>query len=157
MVIEDRQTNCRILIIDNEPMSAKLLDLVLTRTRNDQVAIASSGMDGLQIAEKEIPDIIIVRIMMNPDGYEICQQLKQNPILTKVPVLLQAAITPEKVYPTAKKVGASGYLYQPFDPITLLEARDAVLQGQSFFPMPYPPMYQESQPQDLTDDWPQTS
>lgn len=132
---------CRVLIIDNEPMSAQLLDLILTRHRNDQVIVAPSGLEGLAIAEEVKPDLIIVRIMMNPDGFEICRQLKQMPTLANVPVLLQAAMAIERVYPTAKEIAAAGYLYQPFTPDVLIEARDTVLQGGAFYPMPYPPQY----------------
>jgi CheY-like chemotaxis protein len=127
---------CRILIIDDEPGAVKLLELILTRRRNDQVIIATSGLEGLDMAEKVNPDLIIVRIMMNPDGFEICRQLKQIPTLVNVPVLLQAAMAMERVYPTAKKIGAAGYLYQPFGPDALVECRDTVLQGGLYYPPP---------------------
>jgi CheY-like chemotaxis protein len=130
-----------VLIIDDEPMAANLLELILTGGRNDEVIMALSGPEGLTMAEREQPDLIIVRIMMNLDGYEICRQLKQIPALAGVPVLLQAALPPERVYPTAQEVGAAGYLYQPFRPDVLIKARDAVLQGELFYPVPYPSLH----------------
>ena len=130
--------SCRVLIIDDEPMAANLLELILTNGRNDQVIMALSGQEGLIKAEQEQPNLIIVRIMMSLNGYEICRRLKQIPALADVPVLLQAAMPPERVYSTAQEVGAAGYLYQPFRPNVLIEARDTVLQGGLFYPTPYP-------------------
>ncbi|MCP4418761.1 MAG: response regulator [Chloroflexi bacterium] len=130
---------CRILIIDDEPMAVQLLELMLEK-RNDQIFVATTSQEGLDIAEQVQPDLIIIRIMMREiDGVEICRRLKRIPALVNVPVLLQAAKAWEQVYPTAKEVGAAGYLYQPFSMDVLLEARDIVLQGGNFYPTPYPP------------------
>ncbi len=142
MMKEDQPGSSRILIVDDEPMTVQLLELILTKERDDRIVMATSGQEGLATAEKEQPDLIIIRIMMHKlDGFEVCRRLKQNPALANIPVLLQAAMALDRVYPTAKEIGAAGYLYQPFQPKTLLEARDIVLQGGQFFPMPYPARY----------------
>ena len=73
-------------------MAANLLELILTNGRNDQVIMALSGQEGLIKAEQEQPNLIIVRIMMSLDGYEICRRLKQIPALADVPGVISANI-----------------------------------------------------------------
>ena len=125
----------RILIIDDFDDSANLVKLILTRKCSDEVYIATSASQGLSMASQEKPDLIIVRIMMSEmNGYEVCCQLKAIPVLQSIPVLLQAAMDPKRVYSEAQRVGAAGYLYQPFSPQEVIAARDALLRGDVYYP-----------------------
>ena len=134
----------RVLIIDDQPDVANLVKLILTRKCGDEVHIASSASEGLSIAEREQPDLIIVRIMLYEiNGYEICRQLKALSHLQDVPVLLQAAMDPKRVYPEAQRVGAAGYLCQPYSPQEVIAARDTVLRGDVY----YPPLPEENDSQ----------
>jgi DNA-binding response OmpR family regulator len=63
-----------------------------------------------------------------------CVQLKQNPTVSHVPVLLQAALASEKVYPRAPTCGAAGYLEQPYKPQALVAACEAALRGETYYP-----------------------
>jgi CheY-like chemotaxis protein len=115
--------------------------LILNRKCGDEVHIASSASEGLSLAEREHPDLIIVRIMMyEMNGYEVCRQLTAMPQLQGIPILLQAAMDPKRVYPEAQRVGAAGYLCQPYSPQEVIAARDAVLHGSVY----YPPLPEEN-------------
>ncbi len=132
------------MIIDDELEVANLVKLILTRKCGDEVHIASSASEGLSIAGREQPDLIIVRIwMQETNGYEVCRQLKALARLQDIPVLLQAAMDPKRVYPEAQRVGAAGYLCQPYSPQEVITARDTVLRGDVY----YPPLPEENESQ----------
>jgi two-component system, OmpR family, alkaline phosphatase synthesis response regulator PhoP len=133
--MKDEAGGFKVLIIDDEPEVANLVKFILTRKCSDEVYIASSASAGLKIARQERPDLIIVRIMMyEMNGYEVCRQLKAMLRLQDTPVLLQAAMDPKRVYPEAQRVGAAGYLCQPYHPQEVIAARDAVLRGDVYYP-----------------------
>jgi CheY-like chemotaxis protein len=135
--MKDEASGLKVLIIDDEPGFANLVEFILTRKCGDEVRIASSASEGLSIAEQERPDLIIIRIMMyEMNGYEACRQLKAMPPLQDIPILLQAAMDPKRVYPEAQRVGAVGYLCQPYSPQELIAARDAALRGDVYYPPP---------------------
>ncbi len=134
--MQDETSGLKVLIIDDEPEVANLVKLILTRKCGDAVCIASGASEGLRIAEQEQPHLIIVRIMMyEMNGYEVCRRLKVMLRLQGIPVLLQAAMDPKRVYPEAQRAGAAGYLYQPYRPQEVLAARATVLRGDVYYPL----------------------
>jgi DNA-binding response OmpR family regulator len=142
--VKDEASGLKVLIIDDEPEVANLVKLILTRECSDGVHISPSACKGLSNAEQERPDLIIVRIMMyEMNGYEVCRQLKAMLRLQHVPVLLQAAMDPKRVYPQARRVGAAGYLCQPYHPQEVIAARDALVRGDVY----YPPLSEENDSQ----------
>ncbi len=133
--MKDEASRCKVLIIDDDPDFANLVELILDRKCHDAVRIAASASEGLIAAEQVPPDFIIARIMMyEMSGYEVCRRLKMKPALKNVPVLLQAAMPPGRAYPEAQRVGAAGYLCAPFHHQALLAARDALLRGDTYYP-----------------------
>ena len=125
----------KILVIDDMREMEEMMALLLAHQRDDQVAYAHGGLEGLAIAEQHPPELIILDLMM-PDlpGYEVFRRLHANPVLRNVPVLLLTVMPPQMVYPKAKQLGIAGYICKPFEFDTLLTARDALLRGETFFP-----------------------
>jgi CheY-like chemotaxis protein len=133
----------KVLVIDDEPELERLIKLILGHYRDDEVLFAPGGRHGLIVAERECPDLIILDIMMpDLDGWEVYQRLKAIPDLQATPIIFQAAISPKRVYPKAQRVGAMGYVCEPYAPKDLLAARDAALQGDTY----YPPLPEDSTP-----------
>lgn len=129
------KTGCKVLLVEENKEMPELVELILGRRRGDTIRTAWSWQEARAIAEAESPDIIIVRIMMaEMTGYEICRRFQTIPELRDIPILLQAPIVPKSVYPKAKTAGAAGYLVQPFGPEDLLAARDALLDGETYYP-----------------------
>lgn len=128
--------SCHILLIDDDQSHADLVSLILSKQYNDTITIASSGQEGVEIAQKSSPDLIMLRLMLTSavDGYTVCHQLKSHVHLQQVPVLLFGAKAQSDVYAQAKHCGASGYLYQPFTPDQLDTARTALLANKTYFP-----------------------
>jgi DNA-binding response OmpR family regulator len=126
---------CKVLVIDDMPEMEDMIALFLTHERNDQVLFARGGREGLVVAERELPQLIILDLMM-PDipGFDVFQRFKEIPALQNIPVLLLTVLPPQIVYPKAQPLGAAGYICKPFEFRELLAARDALLRGETYFP-----------------------
>ncbi len=109
----------RILVIDDDLDSLKLISLLLQRQGYEVVA-ASGGSEGLQMARTEVPDLILLDIMMpNMDGYEVCRQLRGDQQLAHVPVIMFTAKTRVDDKVAGFEAGADDYLTKPTHPAEL--------------------------------------
>jgi CheY-like chemotaxis protein len=126
----------RVLVIDDEPEMIKLIRLILSTRCGDEVINAVGGHEGIATAQANIPlDLIIIDIMMPKlDGYQAYPRIKSIPGLEQVPILFIAAMSADAVYPEAQRIGAAGYLVEPFSPDDLQKARDAALKGETYYP-----------------------
>lgn len=125
----------KVLVIGAEPEIGELIEFILARGRNDEVKFALGGREGLVVAEQEPPDLIILDVMMlDLNGWEVYRRLRMVSALQNVPVLFQSPRSPEMVYPEAQRLGAVGFVRQPYSPQELLAARDAALRGDTYYP-----------------------
>ncbi len=104
----------KVLIVeDNEDLRTMLVDELSWWFDCLQ---ASNGEEGITIAEKEIPDIIVSDIMMpQVDGYELCQRLKESNATSHIPVLLLTAKSDQKSRIKGWQFEADAYLNKPFN------------------------------------------
>ena len=125
----------KILVIEDEVEMGELIKLFLSRV-GDEVQTATNGRQGIAMAEQNPPDLIILDLML-PDlnGWEVYQIIKATTALRQVPVLLTEAFTAKSIYPEAKRVGMDGYLIKPFTLPELLTARQALLDGKTYYPL----------------------
>lgn len=85
-----------------------------------QVLLAKDGLEGLQKAQSELPDLIILDIMLpGLDGYEICHRLRQKPETANVPILMISARARQDDKDIGISVGADDYLTKPVGPSEL--------------------------------------
>ena len=110
----------RVLIIDDEDDIRAIASLSLTSLGGLKVFVAESGTVGLRIAAAEVPDVILLDYRMpDMDGLETFEALRQNPVTANIPVIfLTASVSPSEL-DHLKKVGARGVVAKPFDPMTL--------------------------------------
>ena len=108
------QSHTILVVEDNLDMS----DFIVSSLVNDyQVLRAYDGVEGLKIAQKQLPDIIISDIMMpNMDGLEFCEKLKANIVTSHVPIILLTAKSEDEYQIQGLKLGADDYLTKPFNP-----------------------------------------
>ena len=124
-----------VLIIDDNPDIRSLVRATLADAY--VVAQAQDGAQGIRLATKYIPDLIICDIMMpGIDGYETCRRLKSELITSHIPVLLLTAATADEHRTEGYACGADGYMAKPFDHKmlmarckSLIDNRKAVLQN----------------------------
>lgn len=120
--------NEKILIVDDNLESLKLIGLMLQR-RGYAIVAVQSGEQALQLAETEHPDLVILDIMMpGIDGYQVCRRLRENPTTASIPILMFTAksLTSDKV--AGLQAGADDYLIKPIQPTELAARVEALLQ-----------------------------
>jgi len=104
----------RILIVEDEPGMIELLSVAL-EDEGFIISIAQNGQEGLQKVETEDPDLIISDVMM-PDmnGYEFCEQLRQNPKTASIPFIFLTAKKDVSDRVRGLNLGADDYISKPF-------------------------------------------
>ena len=108
-----------VLVVDDLPQNLRLLDAVLA-PRGFVVVGASSGEEALAVVEEQVPDIVLLDIVMpGLDGYEVCRRLRQDPRTAFLPVvMITASGDQEKI--AAIEAGADDFVTKPFDQAELL-------------------------------------
>lgn len=111
--MEDKKQT--ILIVDDEPGNIEILSETLGG--DYEILFAVSGKEALQIAIRHMPDMIILDIVMPVmSGYEVLQNLKQNPSLKEIPVVFITALDQEDQETRGLALGAVDYISKPFNP-----------------------------------------
>ena len=112
----------KILIVDDAPATIKVLIEVLN-SYNYEIFVATNGMTALEVATSEIPDLILLDIIMpDMDGYEVCTKLKMNVIAQKIPVIFITARSDEEYEAKGFEFGAVDYITKPISP-PIVQAR----------------------------------
>ncbi|MCG8698050.1 MAG: response regulator [Bacteroidales bacterium] len=113
----------KILIIEDNDEMIKLLHELLIE--DFHVFIAKNGEDGLKIARKELPDLVLSDIMMpGMDGTQVCRLLKEDMHTSHIPVILLTAKASDISKINGLQLGADDYIYKPFN---VLEVRSRIL------------------------------
>ena len=111
----------KILLIDDHDSVLKLLEAVL-EVRNYDVCYASSGAEGLEKAQNEMPDLILLDVMMpGMDGFKVCQALKQSEATKDIPVVFLTARGEDTDREMGQRVGGQGFIKKPFRSVELMD------------------------------------
>lgn len=131
------ERKAKILVIDDDPDFVAATKLVL-ESKPYQVVTAFDGDEGLKKARDESPDLIILDVIMPlKDGFMVCEQLKRDPELGKIPVLMLTAFA-DKVGETSVAVSqgltlqAEDFIDKPITPTELLIRVERLLKKVGF-------------------------
>jgi two-component system, OmpR family, alkaline phosphatase synthesis response regulator PhoP len=117
----------RILAVDDEPHILKLVAFSL-KAKGFEVLEATDGLSAVAVAEAELPDLILMDVMMPAvDGYEACRRIKANPATSAIPVVMLTAKTQLAEQKTGLECGAKDYICKPFTPKDLVAQVEALL------------------------------
>jgi CheY-like chemotaxis protein len=117
-----------VLVVDDDPVIQKLLQ-VNFEMEGYTVLTASDGLEGLERARADTPDVIICDIMMpRMDGLEVARTLKGDPATAGIPILLLSAKAQQADVAAGQASGADDYVTKPFDPLDLLQRVAGLLQ-----------------------------
>jgi len=110
----------KVLMVDDDQNIRRICQVSLTNVGKWQVILAESGYDGLELARKEKPDLILLDVMMpGMDGPTTLLKLREDEQLMHIPVILMTAKVQPQEVEQYTRLGATGVISKPFDPLTL--------------------------------------
>lgn len=119
----------RILVVDDETYIVELVKFNLEK-EGYKVLVAYDGLSALEIVKSELPDLIILDIMLpNMDGLEVCRTLKQSPDFHKIPIIMLTAKGDEFDTVLGLEMGADDYIKKPFSPREMIARVKARLRA----------------------------
>jgi two-component system response regulator RpaA len=104
-----------ILVIDDDELVSRTLQRAL-KLYDYQVMVANSGTEGLHVARRHRPDLLVLDIVMpGTDGYQVCRQVRGDPLLKDVPILFLTAKSKDEDKIEGFRAGGDDYLSKPFN------------------------------------------
>lgn len=117
-----------ILVIEDDEIVARTIERCL-RGGDFRVRLANSGVEGLQTARREAPNLVILDVIMpGMDGYAVCREMRADPVLNDVPILFLTAKTKDEDKIVGFTAGADDYLGKPFNVDELILRIRAILR-----------------------------
>jgi two-component system alkaline phosphatase synthesis response regulator PhoP len=104
-----------ILVVDDDPEIVTMLSTRLTK-RGYKLYTASDGHKAIEIAKRELPDVVLLDVMMpGKSGWEVARALKQDPVTQNMKIVMVSAIGEKTNEITAPIYGADAHVDKPFE------------------------------------------
>jgi DNA-binding response OmpR family regulator len=121
----------KILLVDDEPSILLSLEFLMEQEGYD-VHTATDGDEALQSIREELPDLILLDIMMpKRDGFEVCQMIRANPEWKETKIILLTAKGREVDQEKGLALGADDYITKPFATQELIKKVNMILESSS--------------------------
>ena len=112
----------RVLIVDDSPTETFKITEILKKGGHD-VLTAGGGEEGVAVAKKEIPDLVLMDVVMpGINGFQATRQISKNASTSHIPIIIVTTKDQETDRLWGKRQGASSYLTKPIDEKLLIEA-----------------------------------
>jgi two-component system alkaline phosphatase synthesis response regulator PhoP len=123
-----KKKDTKILLVDDEPDIIEIIRFNLEQN-GYQISTASDGLEAIKVAEKEIPHLIIMDVMMpNLDGIEACERLRQDDRFSDTIIMFLTARGEDYSYVAAFDAGADDYVTKPIKPKVLVSKVKGLLR-----------------------------
>jgi len=110
----------RILVVEDHEENRRIMRDLLTSAGYEMIE-AVTGEDGVTLAERERPDLILMDIQLpGIDGYETTRRIKANPALRAIPIIAVTSYALSGDDVKAREAGCNDYVTKPFSPRALL-------------------------------------
>jgi two-component system, OmpR family, alkaline phosphatase synthesis response regulator PhoP len=125
----------KILVVDDDPDLVEAMSIIL-KSKQYEVVAAYGGIEGIEKAKTEKPDLIVLDVMMpDKDGYALCKELKADAALQAIPVLLLTAVvshisTTRYSHQMGMETEADDYMDKPVDPNELVRRIELLFSRQ---------------------------
>ncbi len=121
----------KVLVVDDEPEITDIVEAFLSEA-GYVVAVENTPTKAIDAARQFQPDVVLLDIMMpGVDGYDICQQIKQEPGLSQVPIIFLTGKDRSDDMGRSFKVGGDMFIKKPFSCERLLEIVNIVVMSAS--------------------------
>ena len=111
----------KLLLVDDQVSFLKMLSIKLEKM-GYTVVTAENGLEGLKKARAEIPDLIVIDIMMPVlDGFSAVEEIKKDERTAAIPVIFLSAKGQENDRVRARELGAADFIAKPFSPRLLID------------------------------------
>jgi len=118
----------KILIVEDDRDIVEMVEYNL-REQGYETLSALNGEDGVELARRQRPNLIILDIMLPiMDGFEVCRTLKSNDITAQIPIIILSAKSQETDKVVGLELGADDYVTKPFSPRELIARIRAILR-----------------------------
>lgn len=116
-----------VLVVEDDAQSVQLVKLILT-AGGYEVLIAKTGSEGVEKARAHLPDLIVLDLMLSDiSGFEVLRQVRSDPLLEHIPVVIVSARAQVTDKQTADELGVDAYLTKPFHRSDLIETMGSLL------------------------------
>lgn len=110
----------KILFIEDEPDQIKMISLRLEKNGYEVIS-SLDGAEGLKMAVREKPDLILLDVIMpGMDGFEVCRQLRKDPVTRHIPIISTTAAGMDDVEHQCLTAGADDCVRKPYESSDLL-------------------------------------
>jgi len=131
MLENSSPSDIKILIVDDDPDIIEFIRYNITNA-GYQVSMASNGLEALEVAELEQPDLILLDIMMpKMDGVEVCQRLRSDPKYDNTIIAFLTARSEDYSQVAALDYGGDDYITKPILPKVLMSRIKALLRRRA--------------------------
>ena len=121
----------RVLIVDDSPTETYAFQGMLEK-HSFEVLTADNGADGVALARQELPDVVLMDIVMpGLNGFQATRQLTKGADTAHIPVIIVTTKDQETDRVWGRRQGASGYLVKPVSEEELIKTIEAVIAGQT--------------------------
>ncbi len=112
----------RILIVDDSPTQTLSLSKILKK-HGHEVLTAKDGEEGVEVAKKELPDLVLMDVMMPKiNGFQATRQITKNPSTSHIPVIIVTTKDQETDRIWGARQGAKSYVTKPVEEDLLMDA-----------------------------------
>ena len=124
----------KVLLVDDNPDFIDATKLILEKKGDYNVIVAYDGEEGLDIAKKEMPDCIVLDVMMpKKHGYKMCEELKRDDKYKMIPIILLTAVAShikdtEYTHRMGMETEADDYVDKPVEPSELVRLVERLLE-----------------------------
>ena len=118
--VDSTDYRARILIVDDDRQNRQLLEVMLA-TEGYLIQTASSGEESLEKVEQQLPDLMLLDLMMpSMDGYEVAERLKTGKATRNIAIIIVTSLNDRQARLHSQRAGADDFLTKPVDRTELL-------------------------------------
>ena len=117
----------KVMIVDDSPTEVHVLQTMLTKNGH-QVVVATTGEEGVEMAKSEMPDLILMDVVMpGMNGFQATRAISKDPETAHIPIIIVTTKDQETDRVWGMRQGAKDYITKPVDETILIEKINSIL------------------------------